>query len=105
LEYDRKWIEQRKTTYKLRRDIIFKSLNGLGFSLRKPSAGMYIWAKKSDLFTDSIDFCHKLLNETGVSFTPGIIFGEMGEGYIRLSIGTNTKKLIEAMQRINQWLN
>jgi aspartate/methionine/tyrosine aminotransferase len=49
-------------------------------------------------------FCDKLLEETGVSTTPGIVYGQHGEGYLRISLGTSTERIQEAMQRIIHWI-
>ncbi|HCU99518.1 MAG TPA: LL-diaminopimelate aminotransferase, partial [Chloroflexi bacterium] len=49
------------------------------------------------------DFTETLLEEVGVSVTPGSFFGESGEGYFRISLGTPTDRIQEAIQRIADW--
>ena len=55
-------------------------------------------------YTDSTDFCARLLEETGVSTTPGVVYGESGEGYLRISLGTPTDRIQEAMRRMVEWV-
>jgi LL-diaminopimelate aminotransferase len=45
-----------------------------------------------------------LLEETGVSTTPGIVYGKYGEGYLRISLGTKTERIQEAIQRMVDWV-
>jgi len=44
-----------------------------------------------------------LLEETGISTTPGIVYGKHGEGYLRVSLGTATNRIREAMNRLVDW--
>ncbi|MCA1953519.1 MAG: LL-diaminopimelate aminotransferase, partial [Anaerolinea sp.] len=53
--------------------------------------------------TDSIQFCDRLLQETGVSTTPGVVYGKHGEGYVRISLGTETDRIRQAMERVIAW--
>ena len=105
LEYDKNWVDERNNIYRTRRDLIYNSLINMGFSTRLPSAGMYIWAKQPNLFMNSMDFSNNMLNEIGVSTTPGIIFGKHGEGFLRFSIGMANHRIEEAMQRLSNWIN
>jgi LL-diaminopimelate aminotransferase len=52
-----------------------------------------------------MDFCRAMLEETGVSTTPGSIFGRNGEGYMRISLTTEENRIIEAMDRVNDWID
>jgi LL-diaminopimelate aminotransferase len=100
---DQSWLASRNQIYKNRRDIVVDGLKSLGFEVDSPPAAIYIWAKLPTGFEDSIDFCDHLLEDTGVSVTPGIVYGTFGEGYIRVSLGTNSDKLSEAIVRIKNW--
>jgi LL-diaminopimelate aminotransferase len=44
-----------------------------------------------------------MLEEIGVSTTPGVVYGDYGEGYLRISLGTDTKRIKEAIDRIQNW--
>ncbi|HOV07361.1 MAG TPA: aminotransferase class I/II-fold pyridoxal phosphate-dependent enzyme [Anaerolineaceae bacterium] len=100
---DQSWLEERNEIYKERRDLVVRGLKSAGFSLDTPHAAIYVWAKLPDGERDSIAFCSRLLEETGVSTTPGIVYGEHGEGFLRISLGTSTDRIREAMERIVDW--
>lgn len=101
---DQTWLAERNEVYKTRRDIVVKGLRESGFSLENPKAAIYVWAHLPEGFTDSSEFCAKLLEETGVSMTPGIVYGQHGEGFVRVSLGTETSRIDEAIQRLVEWI-
>jgi LL-diaminopimelate aminotransferase len=100
---DQKWIGDRNDIYRQRRDIVVAALLCAGFEVTPPPAAIYVWAKLPQRFNDSTTFCDRLLDATGVSITPGIVYGQFGEGYIRISLGTPTERLNEAMTRLFNW--
>ena len=102
---DQDWLEERNGIYQQRRNIVLKGLRQAGFSAKTPPATIYVWAHLPDGISDSVDFCSRMLEETGVSTTPGAIYGDHGEGFIRISLGTPTPRVDEAMGRIVKWLN
>lgn len=102
---DQSWIESRNLVYKTRRDIIVAGLRKAGFEVNPPPAAIYVWAHLPKGISDSTDFCNRLLEQTGVSTTPGIVYGQAGEGYLRISLGTRTDRVEEAMQRMVEWVN
>ncbi len=104
LSGDQTWLTQRNEIYKERRDIIMKTLLELGFSAKTPPATIYIWAKAPDQYSDCVTFCDSLLRETGVSVTPGDIYGECGRGYIRISLGIETTQVHRAMEKLAGWM-
>jgi len=101
---DQSWIEARNQVYQQRRDIVLNALRSVGFTVQTPPAAIYVWAHLPPGFTDSMDFCNRLLEDTGVSTTPGIVYGQYGEGYVRISLGTATDRMQEAMQRLAEWV-
>ncbi len=96
------WIAQRNETYRERRDLILRFLPELGMQAQRPVAGMYIWAKLPEGW-DSMTYAQRLLEEAGVSIAPGRIFGPHGEGYVRISLGTATPVIEEALERMVRW--
>jgi LL-diaminopimelate aminotransferase len=100
---DQSWLIDRNQIYKERRDIVVSGLQEAGFEVKYPPAAIYVWAKLPNGFDDSMWFCNKMLEETGVSTTPGVVYGENGEGYLRVSLGSSTDKIIEAIDRIKIW--
>ncbi len=101
---DQSWIIERNEIYKQRRDIVIKGLKEAGFGVKAPPATIYVWAKLPAGNDNSLEFCNKLLEETGVSTTPGIVYGEFGEGYLRVSLGSSTEKIQEAITRVKSWV-
>ena len=85
--------------YRERRDILGGHLERAGFSFAMPRATFYFWVRTPGV-RGSMEFCRSLLEECGVVATPGIGFGEMGEGYFRLSITADTETVREAGRRI-----
>ncbi len=96
------WLEQRNAVYRQRRDLILAHLPQLNMTARVPVAGMYVWARLPQGW-DSMTYARRLLEEAGVSITPGVVFGPHGEGYVRISLGTATEIVEEALNRMVQW--
>jgi len=96
---DQSWLQERNAIYQERRDVILAALAERGIKARRPKASLYIWAEVPTGYT-SAEFASKLLETTGVSITPGSAFGSAGEGYLRISMGQDTAKIKEAMQRL-----
>jgi len=69
-----------------------------------PEAALYLWAKLPEGFSNPVKFCSDLLQDTGVSITPGVIYGPSGADYIRISIVIPTDRIAEAMRRIKGWV-
>ena len=104
LSSDQEWIQDRNDIYLERRDIVVNGLRSCGFDVDAPDAAIYVWAHLPAGITDSTAVCDELLEETGVSLTPGIVYGKHGEGFIRVSLGTATPEVISAMDRIKSWM-
>lgn len=102
---DQSWLEERNQIYQDRRDIVLDGLRACGFSVETPPAAIYIWAQLPPGYHDSTRFCDRLLTETGVSTTPGIVYGNFGEGFLRISLGMQTTRIEEAMQRVKAWVS
>jgi LL-diaminopimelate aminotransferase len=100
---EQEWIIERNKTYEKRRDIILAALRSAHIDVETPPASIYVWSPLPKGQTDSIAYCAKLLEETGVSITPGIVYGDYGEGYMRFSLGTATDKIEKAMKRFYNW--
>lgn len=102
---DQSWLIERNETYRQRRDLVVATLREAGLTVNTPAAAIYVWArlpgKQSE--ADERDYADALLEATGVSVTPGTVFGPSGAGYIRLSLGTPTERLKEAMERVVGW--
>jgi LL-diaminopimelate aminotransferase len=102
---DQSWLEERNQIYQDRRDIVLQGLRASGFNVETPPAAIYVWAHLPPGFKDSTQFCNRLLEQTGVSTTPGIVYGDYGEGYLRISLGMATDRIKEAMARLTAWVS
>ncbi len=98
---DQSWLEQRNAIYAERRDLILAALSEVGLRANKPVASLYVWAETPPGYT-SADFASLLLEEAGISVTPGTAFGSKGEGYLRISLGMSTARVREAMDRLRK---
>jgi LL-diaminopimelate aminotransferase len=102
---DQEWILGRNEIYRERRDIVVRGLKKTKMVVDTPSAGLYVWFATPSRFGSCAAFCETLLNETGVSITPGSVYGNFGEGFARISLVTETTRMSEAMNRLVNWLN
>ncbi len=84
--------------YRKRRDILASGLGRAGFRFKIPEATFYFWVPVPD-DESSMDFCGRLLDETGIVATPGVGFGRYGEGYFRLSITAPIDTIREAVEK------
>jgi LL-diaminopimelate aminotransferase len=96
---DQSWLLERNAIYQERRDIVLARLAAVGIHARKPEASLYVWAPVPEGYTSEA-FATRLLEERGVSVTPGTVFGARGEGYVRISLGAATDRIREAMERL-----
>ncbi len=93
-------LKQIRDVYRERRDILYEGLKNAGFDLKKPTATFYLWVKVPN--RKSIDFVAKLLKEAEVLCTPGVGFGEHGEGFIRFALTQPKERIKEAVERIRR---
>lgn len=89
LHPDVEWKKQMLMEYKRRRDILVQKLAHIGVPCSFPKGGLYLWTSVPDQFLDGDEFCHKILHEKLVAFTPGVNFGAQGRKYIRASYSRN----------------
>lgn len=82
-----------------RKQILCSGLTELGLEYFKSNSTFYVWSKIPKDYT-STSYANHLLEKLGVVVTPGIGFGEMGDSYIRFSLTSPTKRIIEATNRI-----
>ena len=99
---DQEWLSERNDVYARRRDMVLKALPAAGMSANTPKSTIYVWARIPSGYT-SADFCSQLLEKAGVSITPGPAFGKQGEGYVRISLGQTTDRIVEAMERLKNF--
>lgn len=92
-------------TFRQRRDAFVSALNRIGWQVPVPAATMYVWAKLPAAWTErSVEFCTRLVEETGVAASPGAGFGKSGEGYVRFALVHDPAILETAVARMANFL-
>lgn len=93
--------------YTKRRDVLVEGLNGAGWTVQKPKASMFVWAEIPDKFKamGSLQFSKMLIDEAEVVTSPGIAFGEYGEGYLRISMVENEQRIRQAVRNIKKLMD
>lgn len=94
-------IQQMQELYARRRDLVVDGLRQLGWTIEKPKATIYVWAKVPSGYT-STEFATMLLEKAGIVVTPGIGYGEHGDKYFRISLCIEEERIIEAFERLKQ---
>jgi LL-diaminopimelate aminotransferase len=99
---DQAWLSERNAEYQRRRDGLYALLKDVwGLKVALPVASLYLWPHVPAGYT-SDSFSDRILNETGVSITPGSAFGAHGEGYVRISVGQTTDRVLTAIERMSK---
>jgi LL-diaminopimelate aminotransferase len=101
LERNGKVPEELSRIYQERRDLVVNGLRACGLDPFVPKATFYVWCPVPGK-GDSRSFARSLLLNTGVVVTPGVGFGEHGEGYFRVSLTAAKDRLEEALYRIRK---
>ena len=94
-------IAEHNAVYQRRRDRVVEVLARMGMRVRPPLASLYIWARVPEGYT-SAGLATKLLDEVSVVVTPGLGYGQYGEGYIRISLTTPDDRLDEGLARLER---
>lgn len=100
LRGDPGWIEERNTRYRKRRDLAVHSLREIGITIDPPRGGLYLWFPIPGEIP-SRECVRQLVEIAGVALTPGSIFGDNGEGFLRLSLTSPLAQLREGMERLS----
>ena len=100
MSLNEEWHQERNKVYENRRKHVFAIMDALGCSYDKNSIGMFVWGKIPDRYEKVESLTEQILHEANVFVTPGFIFGDGGERYIRISLCNSEEKIIEAEKRI-----
>ncbi|MBU0630261.1 MAG: LL-diaminopimelate aminotransferase [Candidatus Margulisbacteria bacterium] len=95
------YIDQVRATYQRRRDVLVDGLNALGWKIKKPKGSMYVWIPVPQGF-DSTEFTMHLVDKTGVVVSPGVAFGDIGEGYVRAALVVPEDRICQALERMEK---
>ena len=94
------WYDTVNKVYTLRRKIVEEIMEILGCAYKKSQVGLFVWGRLPENISNCEAYIEELLNKTNVFITPGFIFGENGERYIRISLCANEIRLTEAKERL-----
>jgi alanine-synthesizing transaminase len=99
-------VEEIAGKYRRRRDVLCQGLSRAGWDIESPKATMFVWAKIPEKFAamGSVEFSKLLLKEARVASSPGIGFGEYGEGYLRFALIENEHRIRQAVKGIRNVL-
>src|SRR5665213_914169 len=97
LELGQEWYDSVNAVYRKRREKVFELLNLLNCSFDKGQAGLFVWAAIPCEYKDGFELTDKVLNDSNVFITPGGIFGNAGDNYVRVSLCATEEKLDEAI--------
>jgi len=96
------WYDTVNSVYIRRRKIVEEIMDVLNCKYDKTQVGLFVWGRIPEEIIKCEMYIEDILNKTHVFITPGFIFGENGERYIRISLCANEKRLMEAKERLKQ---
>jgi alanine-synthesizing transaminase len=99
-------IDEIRGVYRRRRDCLVDSLSRSGWPIPSPAATMFAWAPIPEMFSHlgSLEFSKMLLEQASVAVSPGVGFGEYGEGHVRIALVENEQRIRQAARNIRKFL-
>jgi alanine-synthesizing transaminase len=99
-------VDEVRKRYRERRDVLIDGLAAAGWEVPRPEATMFVWAPIPERFKElgSLSFAKLLLEEAEVAVSPGIGFGEHGDGHVRMALVENRHRLRQAVRNIRAFL-
>ncbi|HEY4265229.1 MAG TPA: LL-diaminopimelate aminotransferase [Micropepsaceae bacterium] len=100
-------VDEIRAIYRSRRDVLVESMARAGWEIPSPAATMFAWAPIPESFrhAGSMEFAKQLLVEAKVAVSPGIGFGEYGEGYVRIALVENEQRIRQAARNVKRFLS
>ncbi len=100
-------VEEVRTLYRERRDVLIEGLAQAGWEVPSPPATMFAWAPIPPAFAHlgSVEFSKLLLREAEVAVAPGLGFGEYGDGHVRIALVENKHRTRQALRSIKSFLS
>jgi alanine-synthesizing transaminase len=97
---------QIRAIYRARRDVLVESMGRAGWPIPSPPATMFAWAPIPERFREigSMEFAKRILVEAKVAVSPGIGFGEYGEGFVRIALVENEQRIRQAARNVRRFL-
>lgn len=99
-------VDDIRRRYKSRRDVLIEGMSAAGWDIPSPKASMFAWAEIPEKFKHmgSIEFAKLLMNEAEVAVSPGIGFGEHGDGHVRISLVENKQRIRQACRNMKKFM-
>ena len=99
-------VQEIRSTYQKRRDVLISSMARAGWNIPSPKASMFAWAPLPDKYKDkgSLEFAKELMLKADVAVSPGVAFGEFGEGFVRVGLVENEQRIKQAAKNIKKLL-
>jgi alanine-synthesizing transaminase len=99
-------VAEIRQTYKTRRDLVVESFGRAGWTIPAPPASMFCWAPIPEAYRElgSVEFSKLLIEKADVAVSPGLGFGEYGEGYVRIGLVENEHRIRQAARNIRKFL-
>src|SRR5580698_8859912 len=100
-------VDEIRAVYKSRRDVLVKSMAQAGWAIPAPEASMFAWAPVPEKYREagSMEFAKQMLLHAKVAVSPGIGFGEYGEGYVRVALVENEHRIRQAARNVKKFLS
>ena len=99
-------IDEARAVYRKRRDVLVEAFGRAGWDIPSPDASMFAWAPLPPKFANlgSVEFSKMLMQEASVAVSPGVGFGENGEGYVRMALVENEQRIRQAARNLKSLL-
>jgi alanine-synthesizing transaminase len=99
-------IDEIRGIYKARRDVLVDTMARSGWDIPAPPASMFAWAPVPEKYRElgSMEFSKQLMIHAKVAVSPGIAFGEYGEGYVRIGLVENEHRIRQAARNVKKFL-
>jgi len=100
-------VDEIRAIYKSRRDVLVESFARAGWTIPSPPASMFAWAPLPERYREygSMEFSKQLLIHAKVAVSPGIGFGEYGEGHVRIALVENEHRIRQAARNVKKFLS
>ena len=100
-------VDDMRTLYRERRDVLIASMASAGWEIPSPTATMFAWAPLPRAYAHlgSVEFSKLLLIEAKIAVSPGVAFGEHGDGHVRISLVENKQRIRQAARNAKAFLS
>jgi alanine-synthesizing transaminase len=100
-------IHEMRAVYKKRRDALVDGFSRAGWPIPPPRASMFAWAPLPERFRSigSVEFSKLLIEKAELAVSPGIAFGEHGEGYVRIALVENEQRIRQAARNLRRFID